>query len=57
MSTEPRDKIRYVVTLEGERDNETAHAHALRHVLKALLRSYDLRCTDARELKEQEPRK
>lgn len=46
--TTPRDKIRFTLTLEGER--ETAHTHALRRVLKVLLRSCDLRCIDAREV-------
>jgi hypothetical protein len=48
--TTPRDKIRFTLTLEGERGNETAHTHALRRVLKVLLRSCDLRCIDAREV-------
>jgi hypothetical protein len=46
---EPR-KV-FVLRLEGKSNNETAHTHALRRVLKVLLRSYDLRCVDAREIR------
>jgi hypothetical protein len=58
---EPRNKVRYRITLEGERRGDTAHAHTLRYLLKHLLRSRSLKCIDAREVgaravEEQEPR-
>jgi hypothetical protein len=50
--TAPRQpKARFVVVLEGERDNDSAHAHTLRHLLKYLLRARSLKCVDAREIK------
>jgi len=41
-------KVRFVLTLEGAAD--TAHAHTLRYLLKYLLRSRGLRCTEVRQL-------
>lgn len=49
MNTRHEPRKVFVLRLEGKADN-TAHAHALRRVLKILLRSYDLRCTDAHEI-------
>jgi hypothetical protein len=48
--TTARNKVRFQVTLEGERVDDTAHAHTLRFLLKHLLRSRSLKCVDAREL-------
>ena len=60
MTTTPREpKVRFQVTLEGERSNDNAHAHTLRYLLKHLLRSRSLKCIDAREIpddSEREPR-
>jgi hypothetical protein len=39
-----------VVTLEGAAGADTAHAHTLRYLLKYLLRSRSLRCTEVRQL-------
>jgi hypothetical protein len=52
MTTPRDDKVHYLVTLEGDRRpaGDTAHAHALRFLLKHLLRSRGLRCIDAREI-------
>jgi len=56
--TTPREPHKvFVLRLEGRADNETAHAHALRRVLKVLLRSYDLRCVDAREVTDDQEKK
>jgi hypothetical protein len=43
-------KVQYVVTLEGAAGADTAHAHTLRYLLKYLLRSRSLRCTEVRQL-------
>ena len=43
-------KVQYVVTLEGAAGADTAHAHTLRYLLKYLLRSRGLRCTEVRQL-------
>jgi hypothetical protein len=51
MNAPRNSKIRYTITLEGERDNETAHLHMLRYLLKYLLRARSLKCVDAREVK------
>jgi len=40
----------FAVRLEGDADNETAHVHTLRFILKHLLRSRSLKCTDVREV-------
>lgn len=56
--TEPRPpKVRFMLTLQGERADSNAHVHTLRFILKHLLRVRSLRCVDAREVTdEQEPR-
>jgi hypothetical protein len=46
----PRDKIRFSIVLEGERGNDNPHVHALRFILKHLLRARSLKCVDAREV-------
>jgi len=43
-------RTRFVVVLEGAADAGDAHAHTLRYLLKYLLRSRSLRCTEVREL-------
>jgi len=43
-------RTRFVVVLEGAADADTAHAHTLRYLLKYLLRSRGLRCTEVRQL-------
>jgi len=43
-------KVQYVVTLEGAAGAGTAHAHTLRFLLRYLLRSRSLRCTEVRQL-------
>jgi hypothetical protein len=51
-------KVRFQVTLEGERSNDNAHVHTLKFILKHLLRARSLRCVDAKEVvvdDEQEP--
>jgi hypothetical protein len=42
-------RTRFVVVLEGAAGADTAHAHALRFLLKRLLRSHSLR-TEVRQL-------
>jgi hypothetical protein len=39
-----------VLTLEGAAGADTAHAHTLRFLLKYLLRSRSLGCTEVRQL-------
>jgi hypothetical protein len=58
MTSSP-NKVRFRIVLEGERDNETAHVHALRFILKHLLRARSLKCVDAREVEvnDKEPRR
>jgi hypothetical protein len=41
--------VRYAITLEGPAGADSIHT--LRHVLKALLRRHQLRCTHAEEIK------
>jgi hypothetical protein len=48
MMTARKTRVRYVVTFEGAA--EGPHLRALRFVLKRLLRSHRLQCTDARQL-------
>jgi hypothetical protein len=48
-------KVRFTLTLEGDRGNETAHLRTLRHLLKFLLRARSLKCLDAREMPDEEP--
>jgi hypothetical protein len=43
-------RTRFVVVLEGAAGADTAHAHTLRFLLKYLLRSRSLRCTEVRQL-------
>jgi hypothetical protein len=43
-------KVRFVLTLEGEAGADSAHARALRHILKRLLRTHGFRCIEARQL-------
>jgi len=45
-----RDRKAFVVRLEGDVNNETAHVHTLRFILKNLLRSRGLKCTDVSEV-------
>jgi hypothetical protein len=44
------DKKIFAVRLEGDANNETAHVHTLRFILKHLLRARSLKCTDVREV-------
>jgi hypothetical protein len=46
----PIGKVRFLLTLEGAAGADTAHAHTLRYLLKYLLRSRGLRCTEVRQL-------
>ena len=46
----PIGKVRFLLTLEGAAGADTAHAHTLRYLLKYLLRSHGLRCTEVRQL-------
>jgi hypothetical protein len=50
LRTRASPKVRFVLTLEGEAGADSAHARALRHVLKRLLRSHSLRCIEARQV-------
>ena len=43
-------EVRFALTLEGKRDNESANIHTLKFLLKRLLRSRSLKCVDAREI-------
>ena len=43
-------RTRFVVVLEGAAGADDAHAHTLRFLLKYLLRSRSLRCTEVRQL-------
>jgi hypothetical protein len=43
-------KVRFAITLEGKRDNENAHIHTLKFLIKRLLRSRSLKCVDARQI-------
>jgi hypothetical protein len=43
-------RTRFFVTLEGAAGVDTMHLHALRLLLKRLLRSHSLRCIDVRQL-------
>jgi hypothetical protein len=43
-------RTRFVLVLEGAAGADTAHAHTLRFLLKYLLRSRSLRCTEVRQL-------
>jgi hypothetical protein len=52
MTTPRNPKVRFAVVLEGDRENETAHLHTLRYLLKYLLRARSMRCVDARKLKD-----
>jgi hypothetical protein len=47
-------KSRFLLVLEGARENETAHLHTLRFLLKHLLRARGLRCIEAREVCDEE---
>ena len=51
MNAPRNSKVRFTLTLEGDRENETAHLHTLRYLLEYLLRARSLRCVDAREIK------
>lgn len=44
------DKKVFAVRLEGDASNETAQVHTLKFILKHLLRSRSLKCTDVREV-------
>jgi hypothetical protein len=44
------DKKIFAVRLEGDANNETAHVHTLKFILKHLLRARSLKCTDVREI-------
>jgi len=46
----------FTLRLEGDADNENAHVHTLRFILKHLLRARSLKCTDAREIDAEEER-
>jgi hypothetical protein len=54
MNTPCVPKVRFVLTLEGERSSDNAHVHTLRFLLKHLLRSRSLKCVDAREVPDEE---
>jgi hypothetical protein len=43
-------RTRFVVVLEGAAGADTAHARTLRYLLKYLLRSRSLRCTEVRQV-------
>jgi hypothetical protein len=43
-------RTRFVLMLEGEAGADTAHVRTLRYLLKKLLRSHSLRCTEVRQL-------
>jgi hypothetical protein len=47
-------KVRFAITLEGKRANESANIHALKFLLKRLLRARSLKCVDAREINTEE---
>jgi hypothetical protein len=49
-----RPRVRFTVTLEGDRANESANIHTLKFLLKRLLRSRSLECVDAREIAPQD---
>jgi hypothetical protein len=50
LAADAKERTRFVVVLEGEAGADTAHAHTLRFLLKYLLRSRSLRCTEVRQL-------
>ena len=52
--SDDKPKVRFTITLEGKRDNERAHMHALKFILKRLLRLRSLKCVDAREIDSEE---
>jgi hypothetical protein len=54
MTAANKPKARFALVLEGDRDNENAHVHTLKFILKHLLRTRSLKCVDAREVNSNE---
>ena len=48
--TERKPKAQYVLTLEGPAGVDDAHIRTLRSLLKRLLRSHSLRCTEIQQI-------